>query len=124
MCQRPALVSEYSVYGKDCFMGFSMSEAARLLNISTRTLNSWLADEDFVVDTDPVDRRSRALTLDQLERVAIKHKRELDFTRIVGHGRQDGEPSLSAFYRRLAQLEEQVADLRSVLNLNGSARPD
>ena len=105
-------------------MGFSMSEAARLLNISTRTLNSWLADEDFIVETDPVDRRSRALTLDQLERVAIKHKRELDFTRIAGNGRQAGDPSLSAFYRRLAQLEEQVATLRGLMNINGSLRPD
>ncbi len=52
---------------------FTLSQAARLLGISRRTLYGWLKDARITTRKLPTDKRAQTLTRDQIERLARAH---------------------------------------------------
>jgi transposase-like protein len=80
---------------------FSISEAAQLLGVTSRTLRGWLRQDHIQSMRSETDHRARMITLEELRPVAAKHKRPF----IIPQERRE-ELTLESLATRLDALEQ------------------
>lgn len=87
---------------------YSMSEAARALGVSLRTLTRWIDQQGIARDRPFSDMRQRTLSRAQVEQLAATHKRTLRPIDLEGIAANLGE-----LYERMERLEAKVERLEA-----------
>jgi hypothetical protein len=94
--------------GKVAIVDYSLSEAARLLGITPRTMTTWLNHEGIIPADTGLDHRERRITVEQLRQIGSLHHRPF----IVPYA----ELSLDSLASRMDMLERSLQLLQRKLD--------